>query len=71
MKNLQLTLLGCLLLITSSLSAQRGKIEYLQNFDKRKIHFGFYLGLNINYFKVDYNEDNIRCKCKCSCKRRI
>ncbi|TCI91525.1 type IX secretion/gliding motility protein PorT/SprT [Tenacibaculum sp. M341] len=34
--------------------SQREKIENLPNFDKRPIHYGFYLGLNTNGYKVAY-----------------
>ena len=59
MKNLQLILLTFFLLITSSLLGQRDRVKYLQNFDKHKIHFGFYLGLSYNSFKIDYNKNTI------------
>ncbi len=35
-------------------NAQKERIEYLPNFDKRPLHFGFYLGVNSNSFKVSY-----------------
>ena len=40
--------------ITSAIAvyAQRERIEYLPTFDKRKIHYGFYLGFNQNDLKV-------------------
>lgn len=41
-------------LLTASVVAQRSGVEYLPNFDKRKLHYGFYLGLNKNDFKVNY-----------------
>ena len=34
--------------------AQKERIEYLPNFDKRTIHFGYYLGINKNSFEVNY-----------------
>jgi len=34
--------------------AQKEKIEYLPNFDKRILHFGYYIGINSNSFKVSY-----------------
>jgi len=33
---------------------QREKIENLPSFDKNRIHFGFYLGLNQNDYKINY-----------------
>lgn len=43
-----------LLFISWSTFAQRERIENLPNFDKPLIHYGFYLGLNSNGFKVSY-----------------
>ncbi|MBL4905218.1 MAG: PorT family protein [Flavobacteriaceae bacterium] len=54
MKKIQLILLGGLFMVSSSLSAQRDRVEYLPSFDKYKLHYGFYLGLNQNDFKLDY-----------------
>ncbi len=34
--------------------AQKERIEYLPNFDKRKLHFGYYLGLNYSSFQINY-----------------
>ena len=33
------------------------KVENLQNFDKKKLHFGYYIGLNQYNFKIDYKEN--------------
>lgn len=39
--------------------AQKEKIEYLPNFDKRLVHFGYYVGVNMNSYKISYlNEDD-------------
>lgn len=58
MKKLQRILLGGFLIFSSSLLAQRDRIENLPNFDKHKLHYGFYLGLNQNDFKLDYKTSN-------------
>ena len=34
--------------------AQKERIENLPNFDKKTLHFGYYLGVNANSFKVSY-----------------
>ena len=47
------------LLNTFAFFAQRDRVEYLPSFDKRKIHYGFYLGLNQNDFKLNLRESNI------------
>lgn len=39
--------------------AQKTKIDYLPSFDKRKLHYGFYLGLNQNDFKINYTQTSI------------
>ena len=52
-------LLTCLLLVMPSLSAQKkDRVEYLPNFDKKQLHFGYYLGLNKKGFKIHYNDKN-------------
>jgi hypothetical protein len=33
------------------------QIENLQNFDKKTVHFGYYLGINQYNFKLDYKEN--------------
>jgi hypothetical protein len=49
-------LIPCFFLLTSiTYFAQTEGIEYLPSFDKNKIHFGFYLGINQNDFKVSLN----------------
>ncbi|MGJ8760997.1 MAG: porin family protein [Polaribacter sp.] len=43
------------LLTSIAFFSQREKVEYLPTFDQRKIHYGFYLGLNQNDFKYSFN----------------
>ena len=45
-----------LFFLTINSSAQRNnlKIENLQNFDQKKIHFGYYIGVNNYNYKLDY-----------------
>jgi len=43
----------------SSTFAQREKIENIPSFDKKRVHYGFYLGLNQNSFKVNYKTSQI------------
>ena len=40
--------------INSSAQRNNSKIENLQNFDQKKIHFGYYIGLNNYNYKLDY-----------------
>ena len=58
MKRLQLLFLGLFFLLSNSLIAQRDRVDYLPSFDKKKLHYGFYLGLNQNDFKIDYKTSN-------------
>ena len=44
---------------TISTLSQRRRVENLPTFDKRKIHYGFYLGLNNNDFKLNNRNSNI------------
>jgi len=39
-------------------NAQKERIEYLPNFDKRLLHFGYYLGVNNNSYKISYFTQN-------------
>jgi len=42
----------------NGLSQKKGvKVENLQNFDKKKIHFGYFIGLNQYNFKIDYKQN--------------
>jgi len=56
MKKAFLCIVSLLLLFSSSIVAQKkDRIEYLPNFDKKQLHFGYYLGVNKKTFKVSYN----------------
>lgn len=48
---------SAVLLVSSSLFAQKkDRVEYLPNFDKKQLHFGYYLGLNKKGFKISYDD---------------
>lgn len=49
-----------LLFISFIAQAQKERVQYLPSFDKHKLHYGFYLGLNKNDFKVDYRSTSIQ-----------
>ncbi len=52
-------LFSFVLLVSSCLYAQKkDRVEYLPNFDKKQLHFGYYLGLNKKGFKINYNASN-------------
>ena len=58
MKNFKIFTILFFILCASNLLAQRDRVEHLPSFDKRKVHFGFYLGMNQNDFKIDYKSSN-------------
>jgi hypothetical protein len=47
-------------LVLQTLSSQRRILHQLPNFDKKKYHWGFYLGLNSRDFKVAYKESDFQ-----------
>ena len=49
---------GFFLLTSIAFYAQSDRVEYLPSFDKRKLHYGFYLGLNQNDFKFSLRENS-------------
>jgi outer membrane protein W len=55
----RLVIFGFFLVSSMAFFAQTEKVEYLPTFDKRKIHFGFYVGLNQNDFKLNLKESII------------
>lgn len=53
-----LFLIVVMLLTLQSVYSQKERIEYLPNFDKRKIHFGYYLGINRNSYEINYYDQS-------------
>ena len=55
----QICLVFFLILISSNNFGQNkgSNVENLQNFDKKKLHFGYFVGLNQYNFKIDYKEN--------------
>jgi hypothetical protein len=45
-------------MVLSSSSQKRRNVDNLPTFDDPKIHYGFYLGINQNDFKVNYRPSN-------------
>ncbi|RCS27908.1 PorT family protein [Polaribacter sp. WD7] len=56
MKN-KILIVGYFLFATATFFAQRKNVDYLPTFDKRKVHYGFYLGLNQNDFKFSLRDN--------------
>ena len=48
----------CCLFVLSTAAQKRRKVDNLPTFDDPKIHYGFYLGINQNDFKVNYRPSN-------------
>lgn len=51
--------LFCFWASTVVYAQQRTRVDYLPSFDKRKLHYGFYLGVNQNDFKISLKESTI------------
>jgi len=45
-------------IFSNLLIAQKDRVEYLPNIDKKKLHFAYYLGLNKKGFKISYDENS-------------
>ena len=56
MKKCIILSLGFVLIFSSNLFAQKERIEYQPNVDKKKLHFAYYLGLNKKGYKITYND---------------
>jgi len=52
--------LGFFLMISAVFYAQKERVENLPTFDERKLHYGFYLGLNQNDFKLNLRNSTIQ-----------
>ena len=59
MINKRILFFGFFLTISTAIYAQRERVEYLPSFDKRKLHYGFYLGVNQNDFKLNLKNSTI------------
>ena len=57
--NKKVLLFGFFMMISAAFYAQRERVENLPTFDKRKLHYGFYLGLNQNDFKLNLRNSSI------------
>jgi len=56
MRTFKIITLLSLILLSSSIFAQRkrDKVEYLSNFDKKTLRWGYYLGLNYSDYHISY-----------------
>jgi outer membrane protein W len=58
--NKKVLLFGLFLMISVAFFAQREPVENLPTFDERKLHYGFYLGINQNDFKLNLRNSTIQ-----------
>ena len=56
MINKRFLVINLFLLTSITFFAQRDKVDNLPSFDKRKLHYGFYLGINKNDYKISLND---------------
>ncbi|MCG1037272.1 porin family protein [Polaribacter sargassicola] len=54
----KLIIFGFFIFTSVTFFSQSNRVDYLPTFDKRKIHYGFYLGLNQNDFKYSLKTDS-------------
>jgi len=55
----RILIIGFFLFTTSAFFAQTERVEYIPTFDRKLIHFGFYLGINQNDFKLNFTDKQI------------
>jgi hypothetical protein len=58
MKKNLFSFLILVLVCTSTFSQYRDVVEYKQNWDKQKIFWGYYLGMNLKDFKISYTTND-------------
>jgi hypothetical protein len=59
MMSKKILIFGFFLLASIVFFAQTERVEYIPTFDRKPIHYGFYLGLNQNDFKLNLRESTI------------
>ena len=59
MRSKRVLFLGFAVFFSCSFFSQRERIAYLPTFDERPLHFGFYLGLNQNDFKLNLKDTSL------------
>jgi outer membrane protein W len=58
--NKKVLLFGFFLMISAPFLAQKEPVENLPTFDERRLHYGFYLGINQNDFKLNLRNSTIQ-----------
>ena len=55
----RILIIGFFLLKATAFFAQTERVEYIPTFDRKLIHYGFYLGINQNDFKLNFTDKQI------------
>ena len=55
----RILIIGFFLLIATAFFAQTERVEYIPTFDRKLMHYGFYLGINQNDFKLNLRQSFI------------
>jgi len=55
----RILIIGFFLLKATAFFAQTERVEYIPTFDRKLIHYGFYLGINQNDFKLNLGQSSI------------
>jgi hypothetical protein len=58
MKKIVIGLICTFLSIVSISAQKKDVVEYHQNWDKQKVFWGYYLGLNLKSYKITYKDNN-------------
>ena len=59
MMSKRILIIGFFLLVATAFFAQTERVEYIPTFDRKLIHYGFYLGINQNDFKLNFTDKQI------------
>lgn len=60
MMSKRILIIGFFLLVATAFFAQTERVEYIPTFDRKLIHYGFYLGINQNDFKLNLRNSTIQ-----------
>ncbi|PCH53623.1 MAG: PorT protein [Flavobacteriaceae bacterium] len=58
MKKVFVTAILCFFILNNSTAQKRDIVQYKQNWDKQKVYWGYFLGLNKKDFKISYLNPN-------------
>jgi len=60
MMSKKILIFGFFLVASTAFFAQTERVEYIPTFDRKPMHYGFYLGLNQNDFKLNLRESTVQ-----------